>query len=90
MSQIILLKGKEKKIENFYPNVFKDEVKTIIGEIKTGDIVDVVREDMKFVGRGYVTEGTSAIVRVLTTKDEKIDKKFIYDKIKVAYDNRKS
>ncbi|MDP0493428.1 MAG: class I SAM-dependent rRNA methyltransferase [Fusobacterium sp. JB021] len=89
MSQIILLKGKEKKIENFYPNVFKDEVKTIIGEIKTGDIVDVVREDMKFVGRGYVTEGTSAIVRVLTTKDEKIDKKFIYDKIKVAYDNRK-
>ncbi|MDP0488157.1 MAG: class I SAM-dependent rRNA methyltransferase [Fusobacterium sp. JB020] len=89
MSQIILLKGKEKKIENFYPNVFKDEVKTIIGEIKTGDIVDVVREDMKFVGRGYVTEGTSAVVRVLTTKDEKIDKKFIYDKIKVAYDNRK-
>ncbi|MFK4785785.1 class I SAM-dependent rRNA methyltransferase [Fusobacterium sp. MFO224] len=89
MSQIILLKGKEKKIENFYPNVFKDEVKTIIGEIKTGEIVDVVREDMKFVGRGYITEGTSAIVRVLTTKDEKIDKKFIYDKIKIAYENRK-
>ncbi|MFA6709413.1 MAG: class I SAM-dependent rRNA methyltransferase [Fusobacterium sp.] len=89
MSQIILLKGKEKKIQNFYPNVFKDEVKTIIGEIKTGDIVDVVREDMKFIGRGYVTEGTSALVRVLTTKDKKIDKSFIYNKIKVAYDNRK-
>lgn len=88
MSQVILLKGKEKKIQNFYPNVFKDEVKTIIGDIKTGDIVDVVREDMKFIGRGYVTEGTSALVRVLTTKDEKIDKKFIYNKIKVAYENR--
>lgn len=89
MGQVILLKGKEKKIENFYPNVFKDEIKAILGEAKTGDVVDVLRDDMKFVGRGYVTEGTSAFVRVLTTKDEKIDKDFIYNKIKTAYDKRK-
>ena len=89
MGQVILLKGKEKKIENFYPNVFKDEVKSIIGEIKNGEIADVLRDDMKFVGRGYVTEGTSAFVRVLTTQDEKIDKDFIYNKIKTAYDKRK-
>ena len=89
MGQVILLKGKEKKIENFYPNVFKDEIKSILGEAKTGDIVDVLRDDMKFVGRGYVTEGTSAFVRVLTTQDEKIDKDFIYNKIKTAYDKRK-
>lgn len=89
MGQVILLKGKEKKIENFYPNVFKDEIKTILGEVKTGDVVDVLRDDMKFVGRGYVTEGTSAFVRVLTTQDEKINKDFIYNKIKVAYDKRK-
>ncbi len=89
MGQVILLKGKEKKIENFYPNVFKDEIKSVLGDVKTGDIVDVLRDDMKFVGRGYVTEGTSAFVRVLTTKDEKIDKDFIYNKIKTAYDKRK-
>lgn len=89
MGQVILLKGKEKKIENFYPNVFKAEIKSVLGDVKTGDIVDVLRDDMKFVGRGYVTEGTSAFVRVLTTKDEKIDKDFIYNKIKTAYDKRK-
>lgn len=89
MGQVILLKGKEKKIENFYPNVFKDEIKSVLGDVKTGDIVDVLRDDMKFMGRGYVTEGTSAFVRVLTTKDEKIDKDFIYNKIKTAYDKRK-
>ena len=89
MGQVILLKGKEKKIENFYPNIFKDEIKSVLGDVKTGDIVDVLRDDMKFVGRGYVTEGTSAFVRVLTTKDEKIDKDFIYNKIKTAYDKRK-
>lgn len=88
MSQIVLLKGKEKKIENFYPNVFKDDIKEIVGEIKTGDIVDVVREDMKFVGRGYITNGTSAIVRILTTSNKAIDKNFIYEKIEVAYKKR--
>lgn len=89
MGQVILLKGKEKKIENFYPNVFKDEIKSVLGSIKTGEVVDVLRDDMKFVGRGYVTEGTSAVVRVLTTKDEKIDKDFIFNKIKTAYEKRK-
>ena len=44
---------------------------------------------MKFLARGYVTEGTSAFVRVLTTKDEKIDKKFIFERIKRAYEKRK-
>ena len=89
MSKIIIKKEKEQKILNFYPNVYKDEIKNIVGEVKTGDIVDVITSDMTFLARGYVTEGTSAIVRVLTTKDEKIDRKFIFERIKNAYEKRK-
>ena len=88
MAKVILISGKEKKIVNFYPNVFKDEVKTIVGDIKNGDVVDVCSADGAFVGRGYVTDSTSAFVRVLTTKDEKIDKNFILEKIKRAYKKR--
>ncbi len=77
------------KILNFYPNVYKDEIKDIIGVVKTGDIVDIITSDMKFLARAYVTEGTSAFARVLTTKDEKIDKKFIFERIKNAYEKRK-
>ena len=87
--KIIVKKGKEQKILNFYPNVYKDEIKEILGEVKTGDVVDIITNDMKFLARGYVTEGTSAFVRVLTTKDEKIDKKFIFERIKRAYEKRK-
>ena len=89
MSKIIIKKEKEQKILNFYPNVYKDEIKNIIGNVKTGDIVDVITNDMKFLARGYVTEGTSAFVRILTTKDEKIDRKFIFERIKNAYEKRK-
>lgn len=88
MAKVILISGKEKKIVNFYPNVFKDEVKTIVGDIKNGDVVDVCSADGAFVGRGYVTDSTSAFVRVLTTKDEKIDKNFILEKIRRAYKKR--
>ena len=88
MAKVILISGKEKKIVNFYPNVFKDEVKTIVGDIKNGDVVDVCSADGAFVGRGYVTDSTSAFVRVLTTKDEKINKNFILEKIRRAYKKR--
>lgn len=90
MAKIILKKEKEEKIKNFYPNVFKDEIKNIIGEIKNGDIVDVCSSEMSFLARGYITENTSALVRILTTKDVKIDKDFIYDRIKKAYEKRKN
>ena len=89
MSKIIIKKEKEQKILNFYPNVYKDEIKDIVGNVKTGDIVDVITSDMRFLARGYVTERTSAFVRILTTKDEKIDRKFIFERIKNAYEKRK-
>ncbi|WDD88104.1 class I SAM-dependent rRNA methyltransferase [Fusobacterium nucleatum] len=89
MSKIIIKKEKEQKILNFYPNVYKDEIKDVIGNVKTGDIVDVITGDMRFLAKGYVTEGTSALVRILTTKDEKIDRKFIFERIKKAYEKRK-
>lgn len=76
MARVVLCKGKEKKIQNFYPNVFQDDIKEKIGKIQTGDLVDVVTEDMTFVAKGYVSEGSSAYVRVLSTKDIKIDKHF--------------
>ena len=46
MSKIIIKKEKEQKILNFYPNVYKDEIKNIVGEVKTEDIVDVITSDM--------------------------------------------
>lgn len=89
MARIILEEGKEKKIRNFYPNVFKDDIHSINGTVKNGDIVDVCMRDLRFIARGYVTEGTSAFVRILTVKEEPIDKDFLLGKIKNAYEKRK-
>ncbi|MGL4653226.1 class I SAM-dependent rRNA methyltransferase [Cetobacterium sp.] len=89
MAKVILESGKEKKIRNFYPNVFKDEIAETFGKIENGDIVEVCAPDGEIVGRGYVAESTNAYVRVLTTKDVPVDKTLILDKIKRAYEKRK-
>lgn len=88
-TRVIVKKGKEGKIRNFYPNIFKDEIKTMIGQAENGDIVEVCAEDFSFLAYGYIVENTNAYVRVLTTKQEKIDKKFFLAKIKYAYEKRK-
>ena len=87
-TRVIVKKDKEDKIRNFYPNVYADEIKTTIGQAKNGDIVEVCGEDFTFLGLGYVTENTNAYVRVLTTKNEEINKDFFLKKIKYAYEKR--
>lgn len=87
-TRVIVKKDKEDKIRNFYPNVFADEIKNTIGQAKNGDIVEVCCDDLRFLGFGYVTENTNAFVRMLTTKNEKIDKDFFMKKIKNAYEKR--
>lgn len=89
MARVVLESGKDKKIRNFYPNVFKDDIAHIIGNVKTGDIVEVSTHDGEVIAQGYVTEGTNAFVRVLTTTTTPIDKKLILEKIKRAYEKRK-
>ena len=89
MAKIILELGKEKKIRNFYPNVFKDEIQDILGNVSNGDIVEVCTTDGELVAKGYVAEATNAFVRVLTTKDIPVDKTLILEKIKRAYEKRK-
>lgn len=89
MAKVILESGKEKKIRNFYPNVFKDEIQDVLGNVSNGDIVEVCTTDGELVAKGYVAEATNAFVRVLTTKDIPVDKTLILEKIKRAYEKRK-
>lgn len=88
--RIIVKKEKEGKIRNFYPNIFKDEIDMIMGEVKNGEIVEVCTKEFVFLAYGYIVENTNALVRVLTTKQEEINAKFFLRKIKYAFDKRKN
>lgn len=87
--RIIVKSGKEKKLLNFYPFIYKDEVKATMGTLENGDLVHIVDEKLNFIAKGYINDNSNIYVRVLTlNKDEIINKEFIYDKIKRAYEKR--
>ncbi len=85
MRVVYLKKGVERKVKNFYPWIFKDEIEEVIGE--EGHISNVFSKSGDFLGKGFFSESRIA-VRMLTSKDEEIDEKFFFSRIKIARSRR--
>ena len=82
MAKAILQKKISQRIANGHPWIFSNEISKIDGEVKPGDIVEVVTFDNKFVGKGYVNPKSQITVRLLTRdRNETIDDKFIFNRI---------
>lgn len=80
--------GKEKKIKNGYPWIFSDEIKSIDGEKKVGELCNIFSNDYEFIGKGFYSN-TNIAVRVITLKDEEINYDLFKNKIKKAIEKRK-
>ncbi|MGV8103526.1 MAG: class I SAM-dependent rRNA methyltransferase [Mesotoga sp.] len=68
-----LKKGKERMILNGYPWVFRDELLSIDGPQRLGE-VNVFSYDYGFLGRGFYNPESNRAVMVLTNRDEDIGK----------------
>ncbi|MDR1835338.1 MAG: class I SAM-dependent rRNA methyltransferase [Fusobacteriaceae bacterium] len=89
MGRVFLKPGKEKKILNFYPNVYEDDILSFPGEREDGVLTEICDHEGTFLAKGYVSVGSSAVVRVLTLSEEKIDGEFFRKKIENAFGRRK-
>ena len=72
-TRIVLKRGKEESLLRFHPWIFSGAVSRIYGEPEEGEVVTVVDSEEKFIARGHFQVGSIA-VRVLTFRDEKIDR----------------
>ena len=86
---VILKKGEEKKIINGFPWVYANEVYKTEGKDKNGSVVKVLSFDGRFIGLGFINFLSKILVRILTRKEETIDKAFFYERIKAANEYRK-
>ncbi len=89
MYTVVLKKNEEKKILNGFPWVYANEVSRIEGKDKQGSVAKIVAFDGRFVGLGFINHLSKILVRVLSLKEEVIDKKFFFERIKQAVDYRK-
>lgn len=88
MTEIYLHKGKDISLMRFHPWVFSGAIKIKDGNLKDGDLVEVISAEKKFIGIGHYSDA-SISVRMLTFEQENIDDTFWNNKIQKAYDYRK-
>ncbi len=89
LATIYLKPGKEQSVKRFHPWIFSGAIRNTSAELSEGEIVNVEDAYGNFLGIGYYQIGSIA-VRLVTFKKEKIDEQFWLEKIKAAYELRKS
>ena len=82
-TRIILKSGKDQSVHRRHPWVFSGAIKKMSGEPHEGDVVDVYDNRDNFLARGHYQPGSIA-VRILTFRDEEIDKDFYNARISDA------
>ena len=88
---VTLKKGEGRTIKAGGAWIYDNEVDTIVGHFKNGDICIVHDFDGYPMGRGFINQNSKIRIRMLTRKkDQEINYEFIYARVKAAWDYRKS
>ena len=85
LKQVIARAGKEKKIRNFYPGLFADELAQVPEQ---AGVVRVVSHENSFLGIGYYDPQSRVAVRVYRFEDGPLDKKFFQQRFAQARQKR--
>lgn len=88
---VTLKKGEGRTIKAGGAWIFNNEIDTITGTFKNGEIVNVHDFDGYQMGRGYINQNSKIRVRMLTRKAaQPIDEEFLYMRVKNAWEYRKN
>lgn len=76
MAVVQLARGRHKRVQEGHPWVFQGEVEEVRGEFTPGEVVTVVDFRGRFLGKGYINPASQILVRMLTDRDEPVDRDF--------------
>lgn len=88
MAVVHIARGRHERIVEGHPWIFQGEVARISGDYAPGDIVTVVDNRGRFLGKGYINPKSQIIVRLLTIHDETIDRAFFRRRLEAAWSYR--
>jgi 23S rRNA (cytosine1962-C5)-methyltransferase len=87
--KIVLKSGKEQSIKRFHPWLFSGAIKKIYGSPIEGDLVDIYDNKNEFLAVGHYAP-SSISVRILSFEPVSPDIEFFREKIKKAFNYRKT
>lgn len=81
MNTVYLAKHRDKRLRAGHPWVFSNEITQIDGSPAVGDLVRVCRMDGAFLGIGFYHPHSLIAVRLLTRRDQLIDRNFFRNRL---------
>ncbi len=92
MSAIVTLKkGEGRTIKAGGAWIFDNEIDTITGRFKNGEVVTVHDFDRYPMGKGFINQNSKIRIRMMTRKpDQEIDESFLKMRVKNAWEYRKT
>ena len=89
MAKAILIPGKEKRVYSRHPWIFRSDIAKVDGEYTPGDIVSVFSSKGYFLAKAYYNPNSQIALRIMSLKDEPIDRELIFSRIRQAIDYRR-
>jgi 23S rRNA (cytosine1962-C5)-methyltransferase len=83
-NQIVLKKNEEHRITAGHQWVFSNEIASLRGTPETGEVVELLRHDQKFLGLGFYHPHSLIAFRFLTSEQEEIGYGFFEKRIQQA------
>ena len=90
MAQVIVSKKCAERLLSGHLWIFNNEIKAVNGNYSNGDIVSVADGKKRFIGKGYINDNSKIIIRLLSFRDEEINKGFFRRRIEDAVNYRLS
>ena len=89
MARVILRKTRETRVRGGHPWVYASEIERVEGEFENGDVVDVISSKGTLMGRAFYNPKSQISLRMLTLRDEPVDRALFERRVRDAWEYRK-
>lgn len=88
MASVYLLPGKEKRVAQMHPWIFRSDIDRVEGAFENGDVVSVHAAKGHFLAKAFYNPQSQISLRILTRQDEAVDEAFFRERIRRAWQHR--
>lgn len=89
MATVVLVRGKEQRVFSGHPWVFRSDIARVEGENAEGDVVRVASDRGQFLAMAVYNPLSQIALRVLSRREQTIDRAWIFDRIERALSYRR-